>query len=199
MLPYCQKYIPKTPVIFDTVDLHFLRGQREAELTKDESKRKRAVEMEKLELGLGSASDAVIVVSTEEKKILKKKLPGQRVAIISMIHDIQPVIRSYDGRRGCLFVGGFEHTPNVDAMLWFASQIMPRVIEKLPGVQLHIVGSKMPDSIRSLASKHIVTHGYVENLEGFLESCLLSVARRDRHDGDACEKRTAAVFPLRKE
>ena len=107
---------------------------------------------------------------------LKKKLPGQRVAIISMIHDIQPVIRPYDGRRGCLFVGGFEHTPNVDAMLWFASQIMPRVIEKLPGVQLHIVGSKMPDSIRSLASKHIVTHGYVENLEAFLESCLLSVA-----------------------
>jgi GT2 family glycosyltransferase/glycosyltransferase involved in cell wall biosynthesis len=176
ILPLCRKHIPKTPVIFDTVDLHFLRGQREAALTRDEGTRKRAAEMEKLELGLGAACDAMVVVSTEETRILKKKLPGGRVALISMIHDIQPVIASYDSRHDCLFVGGFEHTPNVDAMLWFASEIMPRVVEKLPDVRLHIIGSKMPDNIRSLASKNIVTHGYVERIESFLESCLVSVA-----------------------
>ncbi|MEY2562646.1 MAG: hypothetical protein QOH88_839 [Verrucomicrobiota bacterium] len=176
ILPLCRKYIPDTPVIFDTVDLHFLRGQREAQLTKDEGKRKRAAEMEKLELGLGEACDAMVVVSTEETRILKKKLPRGRVALISMIHDIQPVIAPYDSRRDCLFVGGFEHTPNVDAMLWFASEIMPRVVEKLPDVRLHIIGSKMPDNIRFLASANIVTHGYVERIETFLESCLVSVA-----------------------
>jgi GT2 family glycosyltransferase len=176
ILPYCRKHAPETPVIFDTVDLHFLRGQREAELTKDETKRKRADEMEAIELKLGSDSDAVVVVSTEEAKILRKKLPGRRIALISMIHDIQSVIKPYSSRRDCLFVGGFEHTPNVDAMLWFASKIMPRVIAKMPGIKLHIVGSKMPEAVRSLASEHIITHGYVERIEPFLESCLLSVA-----------------------
>jgi GT2 family glycosyltransferase/glycosyltransferase involved in cell wall biosynthesis len=176
MLPLCRKHSPNTPVIFDTVDLHFLRGHREAELTQDEAKRKRAAEMESLELDLGSASDAVVVVSTEERKILEKKLPGRRVALISMIHDVQSEILPYDSRRDCLFVGGFEHTPNVDAMLWFSSEIMPRVLDQLPEAKLHIIGSKIPESIRQLASEHIITHGYVEDIEPFLRSCLLSVA-----------------------
>ena len=176
MLPLCRKHSPNTPVIFDTVDLHFLRGHREAELTKDEAKRKRAAEMEALELGLGSASDAVVVVSTEETKILKEKLPGHRIALISMIHDIQSVVAPHSSRRDCLFVGGFEHTPNVDAMLWFSSEIMPRVLEQLPEAKLHIIGSKIPESIQLLASEHIITHGYVERIEPFLESCVLSVA-----------------------
>jgi GT2 family glycosyltransferase/glycosyltransferase involved in cell wall biosynthesis len=176
MLPLCRKHTPNTPVIFDTVDLHFLRGHREAELTQDEAKRKRAAEMEALELGLGSASDAVVVVSTEERKILKEKLPGHRIALISMIHDVQSEIPPYSSRRDCLFVGGFEHTPNVDAMLWFSSEIMPRVLEQLPEAKLHIIGSKIPESIRLLASEHIITHGYVERIEPFLESCVLSVA-----------------------
>jgi len=176
MLPLCRKYAPNTPVIFDTVDLHFLRGHREAELTQDDAKRKRAAEMESLELGLGSASDAVIVVSTEERRILERKLPGHRVGLISMIHDAQSEIPPYSSRRDCLFVGGFEHTPNVDAMLWFSSEIMPRVLEQLPEAKLHIIGSKIPESIRLLASEHIITHGYVEHIEPFLQSCLLSVA-----------------------
>jgi len=176
MLPLCRKHTPNTPVIFDTVDLHFLRGHREAELMQDEGKRKRAAEMEALELALGSASDAVVVVSTEERKILKEKLPGHRIALISMIHDVQSEIPSYSSRRDCLFVGGFEHTPNVDAMLWFSSEIMPRVLEELPEAKLHIIGSKMPESIKVLASEHIIIHGYVERIEPFLESCLLSIA-----------------------
>jgi O-antigen biosynthesis protein len=158
------------------VDLHFLRGHRDAELTQDEAKRKRAAEMEALELGLGSTSDAVVVVSTEERRLLKEKLPGRRIALISMIHDVQSEIPPYSSRRDCLFVGGFEHTPNVDAMIWFCSEIMPRVLEELPETKLHIIGSKIPESIRLLASEHIITHGYVERLEPFLESCVLSVA-----------------------
>jgi glycosyltransferase involved in cell wall biosynthesis len=176
MLPLCRKHTPDTPVVFDTVDLHFLRGHREADLTQDETKRKRAAEMEALELGVGAASDAVVVVSTEETKILKERLPGHRVALISMIHDIQTEIPAYSARRDCLFVGGFEHTPNLDAMLWFSLEIMPLIREQLPDAKLHIIGSKMPESIRSLASGHIITHGYVEYIEPFLKSCLLSVA-----------------------
>ena len=176
VLPICRAYAPRTPVIFDTVDLHFVRGQREAELSRDEEKRKRALEMERLELELSSSCDAVVVVSTEEVKILEDKLPTARIALISMIHDIQPIIKPYHSRRDFLFVGGYEHPPNIDAMLWFCSEIMPLVIKQLPDAKLHIIGSKMPDNIRSLASDHIVTHGYVESIESFLDSCLLSIA-----------------------
>ena len=54
MLPFCRKYSPDTPVIFDTVDLHFLRQHREAELAQDDGIRQKAHAMELLELRLGS-------------------------------------------------------------------------------------------------------------------------------------------------
>jgi GT2 family glycosyltransferase/glycosyltransferase involved in cell wall biosynthesis len=176
MLPYCRKYASDTPVIFDTVDLHFVRQQREAEMSRDDAKRRIAGQMEMLELKLGAESDAIVVVSPEEKRILEKKLPGKHVAIISNIHETRAAIPSFASRREFLFIGGFEHTPNVDAALWFCAEIMPKIVKELPETTFHIIGSKMPESVRALASDHVVTHGYLESVDSFFESCLLSVA-----------------------
>jgi glycosyltransferase involved in cell wall biosynthesis len=85
-------------------------------------------------------------------------------------------IPPFEGRRDILFIGGFEHTPNVDAMLWFTAEIMPRILAELPDARLHIVGSKMPDQIAALASENVITHGYVADVEPLFASCLLSVA-----------------------
>jgi glycosyltransferase involved in cell wall biosynthesis len=176
MLPLCRKYAPSTPIIFDTVDLHFVRQHREAELAQDDALHRKARAMELLELRLGAESDAIVVVSPEEKRVLEKKLPGQRIALISNIHGTQPTIPPFESRRDFLFIGGFEHTPNVDGMLWFCTEIMPQILRELPGATLHIIGSKMPESVRALASDHVVTHGFVENVDPLFESCLLSVA-----------------------
>jgi glycosyltransferase involved in cell wall biosynthesis len=176
ILPLCRKHAPATPVIFDTVDLHFVRQQREAEMGRDDAKHRTAAEMEILELKLGAESDAIVVVSPEEKRILEKKLPHQRIALISNIHETRAAIPPFESRRDFLFIGGFEHTPNVDAMLWFCAEIMPKILRRLPTAKLHIIGSKMPESVLALASDHVVTHGYVEKVESFFESCLLSVA-----------------------
>lgn len=177
VLPHVRKFIPETPVIFDTVDLHFLRERREAELEQDETKRRNAEQREASELRLIAESDASIVVSPVEKALLESKLPNHRIAIVSNIHEPHTaVIPAFETRRDFLFIGGFEHTPNVDAMLWFAAEIMPLVSAELPQAKLHIIGSKMPDKVRALASEHIITHGFVPKVEPFFASCLLSVA-----------------------
>lgn len=177
VLPFCREYIPNTPVIFDTVDLHFLREQREAVFYQDEVKSRKAVEREALELKLIAESDAAIVVSPVERAVLKRKLPAQHVAIVSNIHAArQGAVPSFESRRDFLFIGGFEHTPNVDAMLWFCGEILPLVLKKLPAAKFHIIGSKMPDTVRSFASDHVITHGYVADVTPFFDSCLLSVA-----------------------
>ncbi|MFZ1220034.1 MAG: glycosyltransferase [Chthoniobacterales bacterium] len=176
VLPICRTYAPSTPIIFDTVDLHFVRRQREAELTGDKAVHEVAGETQLMELKLAAECDAVLVVSPDEKEILAEKLPRQRIEIVSNIHETQATIPPYETRRDFLFIGGFEHTPNVDAMLWFVSQIMPRIRARLPGVRLHMIGSKMPEAVRALASDDVLAHGYVENVDSFFESCLLSVA-----------------------
>jgi glycosyltransferase involved in cell wall biosynthesis len=176
VLPTCRAYAPSTPIIFDTVDLHFVRRQREAELTGDKTIHEVAGETQLLELKLAAECDAVLVVSPDEKEVLAEKLPGQRIEIVSNIHETRAEIPPFETRRDFLFIGGFEHTPNVDAMLWFVREIMPLIRKRLPEVNLHIVGSKMPEAVRKLACDDVVTHGYVENVDSFFQSCLLSVA-----------------------
>ena len=176
VLPICRSHAPSTPIIFDTVDLHFVRRQREAALTGDKAVHEVAGETQLMELKLAAECDAVLVVSPDEKEILAEKLPRQRIEIVSNIHQTRASIPSFETRRDFLFIGGFEHTPNVDAMLWFVGQIMPLIRRQLPETKFHIVGSKMPEVVRALACDDVLTHGYVENVDSFFESCVLSVA-----------------------
>lgn len=176
MLAPCRAAAPSTPIIFDTVDLHFLRAEREAELAGSEEKRRAARELRNSEVEIASGCDAVIVVSPIEQQMLAMELPESRIAIVSNIHEVCPSTTPFTHRRDLAFVGGFEHPPNVDAMEWFCAEIMPRIVARLPEARLHIIGSKMPDSVRALSSAHIITHGYVEDIRPFFDSCLLSVA-----------------------
>jgi GT2 family glycosyltransferase len=176
MLPLCRAYAPSAPVVFDTVDLHFVRRQREAELTGDKAVRDVATETEAMELGLAADCNAVLVVSPDEKRTLAAKLPGQCIEIVSNIHEPHEIVPPYESRRDFLFIGGFEHTPNVDAMLWFVRHIMPVIRQQLPAAKLHMIGSKMPETVEALASDNVIAHGHVEDVRPFFESCLLSIA-----------------------
>jgi glycosyltransferase involved in cell wall biosynthesis len=75
-----------------------------------------------------------------------------------------------------MFVGGFQHPPNLDAAEWLIDEIMPRVRRDIPDARLHIIGSRMPESLRERRSEGVVMHGYVEELGPYLEGCRLSVA-----------------------
>jgi glycosyltransferase involved in cell wall biosynthesis len=54
-----------------------------------------------------------------------------------------------------LFVGNFAHSPNRDAALWLASEIMPAVRESFPGARLRIVGTEQTPEIRALAGPDV--------------------------------------------
>jgi glycosyltransferase involved in cell wall biosynthesis len=74
-------------------------------------------------------------------------------------------------------VGGFQHVPNVDAVLWFTAEVWGKVHERLPELEFHIVGSKMPAEVEALARvPGVVIEGFVESLEPFLDGCRLAVA-----------------------
>ena len=176
MLDACLECAPSTPVVFDTVDLHFLRGQREANLHQSSTKRDDAESVRRRELGIAARCDAVIVVSPYEKEVLESELPESHIAIVSNIHEVREPVKSFDGRKDFVFIGGFEHPPNVDAMLWFCTKIMPHVAAEIPDARLHIIGSKMPAAVRDLAAENVIAHGYVEDVEPFFHSCVLSVA-----------------------
>jgi GT2 family glycosyltransferase/2-polyprenyl-3-methyl-5-hydroxy-6-metoxy-1,4-benzoquinol methylase/glycosyltransferase involved in cell wall biosynthesis len=171
-----RKLCPQAKVLFHTVDLHFLRMSREAELKSDKAKQKAAEEMKRHELAAIRAADASIVHSTVELEILRPLLPDAKLPVFPLIMDIKGTSKTFVERRDIVFIGGYQHTPNVDAVHYFVSEIMPLLRKQLPGVRFYVVGSNPPADIKALASEDIIITGFVEDLTSLLDKMRVSVA-----------------------
>jgi GT2 family glycosyltransferase/ubiquinone/menaquinone biosynthesis C-methylase UbiE/glycosyltransferase involved in cell wall biosynthesis len=167
---------PQAKVLFYTHDIHHIRMEREAELTANAEKALEAGEMKAREFKAMKAVDATIVVSTAEMDILQPQLPGQPLQILPLLLDIPGTERPWEARQGIVFVGGYQHVPNVDAVQYFVNEVMPLLRQRLPGVRFHAVGSKPPEAIIALAAPDVVIEGFVEDLKPLLDSMRLSVA-----------------------
>ncbi len=177
--PYMQdvrRWAPQAKILFDSVDLHYLREQRMAELEKDGHLLKLSEKTREQELGVIRQADVTLVVSPVEKTLLATETPDARVEVLSNIHEPVAHTPGFDGRDGLLFVGGFQHPPNVDAVRWFLEEVWPIVHQQAPHITVRIVGSKMPDSLKALAGKGIEILGFVADLDPLLASSRMSIA-----------------------
>ena len=169
-------YAPQARLAFDTVDLHYLREQRAAELAGDAALARHAASTRAQELKLIRESDVTLVVSPVERELLAQDAPGARVEVLSNVHEIHGCRRPFGERRDLVFVGGFQHPPNTDAVEWFVAEVFARVRAALPEVRFHVIGSRAPDSIRALADEHVLVHGFVEDIQPYMDGCRISVA-----------------------
>lgn len=182
-LPLVRCFAPRAKVIYDTVDLHYIRFQRGLELCKDDPQerlRMRALSRSYRsgEIFMSKVSDGVIVVTETEKQVLAKSVDADRITVIPNIHPVDHPNASppFIDRQGLLFVGGFDHAPNVDAVNYFCKDVLPLIRQALPGCVLHVVGSNMPDSIRQLKSDDINPIGYLQSLDAIFSEVRLFVA-----------------------
>ncbi len=171
-----RKQAPQAKLLFDTVDLHFLREQRAAELTGNAMLARQAQASQRSELALIEQSDVSFVVSPHEQALLKQLLPQARVELLSNIHEVHGCRRPHAQRRDMVFIGGYGHPPNSDAIRWLASEILPRLRQMLPAIQLHVLGDMPAAASRELATPGLEFHGRVAELAPWLDSCLVALA-----------------------
>jgi glycosyltransferase involved in cell wall biosynthesis len=75
-----------------------------------------------------------------------------------------------------VFVGTLGYRPNEDALLFFVSQILPRLIEREPGVTLAIVGRKPPASISRLHDgSRVFVHSDVADVAPYVQEAAVSI------------------------
>ena len=177
MLPLLRRYAPRARVLFDTVDLHYLRERRAAELAGDPAALRAATRTRERELALIREADATLVVSEVERALLATDAPGAHVRVLSNLHREAPQGPAWSQRDGLLFVGGFRHPPNVDAVLWFAREVFPRIRAVRPDVEFHCVGGDVPHEIERLADiPGVRIHGHVPDLQPLLDGARVSIA-----------------------
>ena len=168
---------PKTKIWFDTIDLHYLRLRRQFALDGKSATRALADLAYREEIAVVGKSDVTIVVSDVEVSELAKEVPGAHVAVVSNIHEAHPTVRPFEQRQHIMFVGGFQHPPNIDAVEYYATEIWPHVRTECPDVKTFIIGSKMPDTLRQFGAEHgLEMLGFVEDLEPYYHSCLMAIA-----------------------
>ncbi|MEA2048158.1 MAG: glycosyltransferase [Campylobacterota bacterium] len=167
-------------IIYMGHDLHFLREQREYKIKGDHKYLESSQRWQESEMDLIHRCDVAYFFSGVEKEEILKIDTQATVDVVPLyIYDhFKEITVSSSNRQDIMFVGGFGHSPNVDAMLWFVSEIWPIILKNMPEVKLYIIGSKVPEEIVSLASQSVIVTGYVDDdtLDAFYAKCKVVVA-----------------------
>jgi GT2 family glycosyltransferase/glycosyltransferase involved in cell wall biosynthesis len=173
-----RRHAPAVKVVFHTVDLHYLREERQAMLSDSRKLMTKADRTRDLELDTIRDADCTILVSSHEAEVIGSRLPNAKTRVIPLIIDVPGRLAPLEGRQDVVFIGGFRHQPNIDAVLFLATEVWPLVHLTLPSARLIVIGGNPPEEIQRLqdAGKGIEIRGWVEDLTETLRHCRLTVA-----------------------
>ena len=176
-LPLLRAHAPQAKLIFDTVDLHYLRERRGAEVAGDAALARAAERTRALELDVIAKSDVTLVVSDIERDLLRSDAPAAQVELLSNLHRIAGAGLPFAQRHDLVFVGGFRHPPNVDAVRWFVQEAFPSIRARLPDVRFHCIGSHTPPEIEALgALPGVIVHGHVADIDPYMDGSRIAIA-----------------------
>jgi sugar transferase (PEP-CTERM/EpsH1 system associated) len=68
-----------------------------------------------------------------------------------------------------VFTGAMDYWPNVDAVTWFASEVLPRVVAVRPRARFWIVGMNPAPNVLALGSAHVVVTGRVSDVRPYVQ------------------------------
>ncbi len=179
VLPLLRKYVPTIKVVLMLADLHFLRELRSALFNKDDEQLSRAIETRESELAVMRKVDLVLSYSDVERAvILSHNLATTKVAKCPWVCEAVEVVSRFEHRVDIAFIGGFNHSPNLEAMTWFIGKVWPSLLKQLPEVQLRIYGSAIPQGLHDLVSvdERILVHGWVSDVATVYETCRVFIA-----------------------
>ena len=170
-----REHAPEALVAYDTVDLHYLREKRRG---RQEPKATSGLAdgFRELEVALARATDVTVVVSEEEGRHLAEIAPDVSVRVVPNANEVPVNVPGPEGRSGLLFVGYFQHSPNVDAAFYLVHEVMPRVWRHRRDAVLTLVGSEMTPELKALESDRIEVAGWVHDLQPLLDNSLALVA-----------------------
>lgn len=125
--------------------------------------------------------DCVLAVSDEDAEALRPFRSDGRVAVIPngiFAGIYNSTTEELDlGQHALVFTGKMDYRPNVDAMLWFAAEVLPLIQTQIPDVRLYIVGQKPHPRLETLRDKeHIALTGWVADVTPFLRAAAVYVA-----------------------
>ncbi len=125
-------------------------------------------------------------LATENEAALFRKLAPESAARVSELsngvdaHYFQPQAARASpfvaDEVPIVFTGAMDYWPNVDAVCWFATEILPRLRVRHPKLHFHIVGRSPTPAVRALANEFVHVSGTVPDVRPYLQHATVVVA-----------------------
>jgi glycosyltransferase involved in cell wall biosynthesis len=184
ILPVVRRRWPAARVVISSIDLHFVRdarrifgavGRGHRSFLLDGYDGDRFVR----ELNTYACADAVLAVSEKEAALVSDLTgdPGLGSWVpVTRGEERSPV--PFAERNGLLFVGNFQHGPNVEAVEYLCDEIIPRVDPRiLSDHPVLVVGNAPDDRVKQAVARTSAARlvGWVPSLTPYLQRARLSV------------------------
>lgn len=176
LVPQLRAMFPRATIVVDSIDLHWVRETRQAQLAGDKAALAAAEETRRRELAAYALADRVVVLTEADEVLLREQLPHADVVIVPNAHAEVDPGPGFDDRSGFMFVGNFNHLPNHDAVSWWSHEIGPAVARQLPEARLRVVGNDPAGVAEKLASGKVDVVGWVPDTLPELHRARVSVA-----------------------
>jgi sugar transferase (PEP-CTERM/EpsH1 system associated) len=148
--------------------------------------RREAARLLEYERHVAERAEGVVFVTQEEANLFCAAAPGSahRVAAIrnGVDSDYFSPSREFaspfsSGEKPIVFTGAMDYWPNIDAVVWFARDILPQIRRRDPSACFYVVGMNPDASVRALANgPHTVVTGRVPDVRPYLRHARVVVA-----------------------
>lgn len=176
------------PVLVDLVDVDSAKWTEYARarpwpmswLYRREGERLLAYERE-----VAAAARSTFLVTEKEAELFRSLAPecagrvqalGNGVDADFFAPDAQRASPFAAGELPLVFTGAMDYWPNVDAVVWFASQVLPALRQRWPALRFHIVGRSPTPAVQALAGDGVSVSGTVPDVRPYLQHAAAVVA-----------------------
>jgi len=177
-LNFVSQHLPKSKIIYDMVDVHFLRYKRSLLLNPFKiSDYRRYFKYKKIETKLIKKASIIVAISEKEKIFISKYISPEKVITVSNIHYPKvnkSEIPTFNQRENILFIGS-KHTPNIDAIYFLFNEIMPKVWKTNSDIKVLIIGN-VSEEIKGISHPMFEFLNHVPNVEPYFLNSKLMIA-----------------------
>lgn len=164
-------------ILFNNADLHFLREIRAALVKNDEEAMEQALLTRDEELEVCKKVDAVLTYNTTEQAVISSHIAQDaNMHVTPWIVEPKDTGPVFEEREGIAFLGGYNHTPNSEAVEYMVQEVMPKLKAQRPDIRFYIYGSKMPEHFNGFESENVNVKGFAETLDGVYHNHKIFIA-----------------------
>jgi GT2 family glycosyltransferase len=140
------------PIVADLIDLNYKYTRNVPEIHHNQVR-------------IARNSNMTLFCSSVESAIFRSKETNLEVQDLWAEYEVALTPPKWANTNGLLFVGGFRHQPNVEALKYFIEQILPKIKTHSPEIHIKVVGTGLDIALVDLLKGVGIDYlGRVENL-----------------------------------